>query len=124
MGHETVERCVPEGACDEAMFQGGIHSLPPDLERGAQLFSQSCASCHGPGGAGLKETKRVNFTDPVWHVGKHDRDIVQAIVHGRPPRMPPMAMGESQLRDVVGYLRSLKKGEAPSPEAAPSPAGY
>jgi cytochrome c oxidase cbb3-type subunit 3 len=106
------------------MFQSGLHSVPPNLERGALLFSQSCASCHGADGRGLKDTKRANFTDPVWHVGKQDRDIAQTIVHGRPPRMPPMAMGETQLRDLVGYLRSLKQGEAPSPNPASTPQGY
>ncbi|MBD89437.1 MAG: hypothetical protein CL940_03810 [Deltaproteobacteria bacterium] len=124
VGTETMERCVPEGACDESMFANGLHSVPPNLEIGAALYSQTCASCHGVGGQGLTETKRVNFTDPVWHVGKQDRDIASAITQGRPPRMPAMAMGESQLRDLVGYIRSLKAGEAPPPPEPSEKAGY
>jgi len=103
------------------MFQTGLHSAPPKLDIGAALFSQACASCHGVDGKGMKETQRVNFTDPVWHAGKKDRDIAAAITQGRPPRMPPMPMAEGQLRDLVGYLRSLKSGDAPAP--SPSPAG-
>lgn len=121
---EVVERCVPPGACDEAMFQTGLQSVPPDLETGAALYSQSCASCHGADGKGMAETKRVNFTDPVWHVGKQDRDIASAITRGRPPRMPAMPMAESQLRDLVGYLRSLKRGQAPPPPPPEEKAGY
>lgn len=123
VGTETVERCVPEGSCDEAMFANGLHSVPPNLEVGSTLYAQICSSCHGPAGKGLAETKRVNFTDPVWHVGKQDRDIASAITQGRPPRMPAMPMAESQLRDVVGYIRSLKSGEAPAPEPTEK-AGY
>lgn len=123
VGTETVERCVPEGSCDEEMFASGLHSVPPNLEVGSSLYLQICASCHGPDGEGLEETKRVNFTDPVWHVGKQDRDIASAITQGRPPRMPAMPMAESQLRDLVGYLRSLKSGEAPKPEPTEK-AGY
>ena len=123
VGTETIERCVPEGSCDESMFAVGLHSVPPNLEVGGALYGQICASCHGPGGEGLAETKRVNFTDPVWHVGKQDRDIASAIVQGRPPRLPPMPMAEGQLRDVVGYIRSLKSGEAPPPQPTEK-AGY
>jgi len=123
VGTETVERCVPEGACDETMFSNGLHSVPPDLEIGESLYVQVCASCHGASGEGLTETKRVNFTDPVWHAGKQDRDIASAITQGRPPRMPAMSMAESQLRDIVGYLRSLKSGEAPAPQPTEK-AGY
>ena len=123
VGTETVERCVPEGACDSSMFANGLHSVPPNLEIGASLYAQTCATCHGAGGQGLTDTKRVNFTDPVWHVGKQDRDIASAITQGRPPRMPAMAMSESQLRDIVGYVRSLKEGE--DPKTLPSEkAGY
>jgi cytochrome c553 len=123
VGTETVDRCVPEGSCDEAMFANGLHSVPPNLEIGSTLFTQVCGSCHGPGGEGLAETKRVNFTDPVWHAGKKDRDIASAITQGRPPRMPAMPMAESQLRDLVGYIRSLKSGEAPPVEPTEK-AGY
>ena len=98
------------------------------VERGEEIWNtvdgaagKSCASCHGADGKGMAETKRVNFTDPVWHVGKQDRDIASAITRGRPPRMPAMPMAESQLRDLVGYLRSLKRGEAPPPPAEQRP---
>jgi hypothetical protein len=123
VGHETVERCVPEGACDEAMFKTGLHSVPPDLSIGKTLFVTTCASCHGPSGEGMETTRRVNFTDPVWHAGKKDRDIASAITQGRPPLMPSMPMAEGQLRDLVGYLRSLRRGEAPAAAPASKP-GY
>jgi hypothetical protein len=123
VGHETIARCVPEGACDEAMFETGLHSLPANLSVGASLFETGCASCHGKGGQGMEATRRVNFTDPIWHVGKKDRDIASAITQGRPPLMPPMPMAEGQLRDLVGYLRSLRRGEAPKPAPAQEP-GY
>ena len=119
---ETVARCYPEGACDEAMFQGGIKGGVADTKAGASLFQMQCASCHGAGGKGLEKTKRHDFTSAIWHASREDIDIAEAILKGRPPMMPPIALSESQLRDVISHIRSLKT--ATSSEDRPSGSGY
>jgi len=123
VGTEPVSVCVPEGACSETMFQGGLKGAEANLEQGAVLYQTTCASCHGPAGRGMDKTQRVNFTDPVWHARFQDRAIAETILRGRVPLMPPVPMNESQLRDVIAHLRSLKIGEAPPP-APVSPPGY
>ncbi len=120
VGSETVSQCYPEGACDESMFKGGLKGGVANLESGAAIYRINCASCHGPNGKGLERTKRHDFTSAIWHAGRTDTDIANAVLRGRPPMMPPLAMSESQLRDVIGYMRSLKAGKT----AAPSGTGY
>ncbi|MEC9071209.1 MAG: cytochrome c [Myxococcota bacterium] len=125
VGGEPVSICVPEGACGEAMFQGGLRGAEANLEQGGALYQSTCASCHGPGGEGMDKTQRVDFRDPVWHARFQDKAIADTILRGRPPLMPPVPMNESQLRDVIAHLRSLKKGEAPPAPSAPTTApGY
>jgi mono/diheme cytochrome c family protein len=102
------------------MFQGGLGGAEANLEQGGVLYQASCASCHGPGGEGMDTTQRVDFTDPVWHARFKDRIIAETILRGRAPLMPPIPMNESQLRDVIAHLRSLKQGEAPPPPKAPT----
>jgi len=68
----------------------------------------------------MDTTQRVDFTDPVWHAQFKDRIIAETILRGRAPLMPPVPMNESQLRDVIAHLRSLKQGEAPPPPKAPT----
>lgn len=122
MGHEAHSRCYPEGACDEAMFQGGIKGGTADLAAGKALFAAQCASCHGPQGEGLETTKRHDFTSAIWHAGRKDLDIADAILRGRAPMMPAIALSESQLRDVIAHVRSLKV--AKSAADRPSGSGY
>jgi mono/diheme cytochrome c family protein len=119
---ETVARCYPEGACDEAMFQGGIKGGVADLEVGSSLFQMHCASCHGVDGKGLEKTKRHDFTSAIWHASRQDLDIADAILRGRAPMMPPISLSESQLRDVISHVRSLKTAKSSSDR--PSGSGY
>lgn len=123
-GTETVSRCYPEGACPESMFEGGLEGAAADVAAGEKIFQQSCATCHGADGRGMKDkqTKHVDFTKPVWHAKwGQDAAVADVILKGRPPLMPPAALGEAQLRNVIGYLRSLKI----SPSAArPDGSGY
>jgi hypothetical protein len=122
VGTEPVSRCYPEGACDEAMMQGGLKGGVANLEAGAAIYRVNCASCHGPDGRGLEKTQRHDFTSAIWHASRADTDIADAVTRGRPPMMPPLALSESQLRDVIGYLRSLKA--ARSGADRPSGGGY
>lgn len=125
VGHEAISRCVPEGACDEAMFRAGLGGEPPDLARGADLFRSTCGSCHGADGGGRTAAAapglppiRADFRDPVWQAGLSDRDIADAVLRGRPPSMPAMPLNDVQLRDVVAYVRSLNTS-ASAPYTAP-----
>ena len=122
VGTEPISQCYPEGACDEAMFQGGLKGGEANLEAGAAIYRMNCASCHGADGKGLEKTQRHDFTSPIWHASRADTDIADAVTRGRPPMMPPLALSESQLRDVIAYLRSLKTAR-PS-EDRPSGGGY
>ena len=122
VGHEASARCYPEGACDEAMFSGGLKGGVADLAAGKALFAAQCASCHGPGGKGMENTKRHDFTSAIWHASRKDLDIADAILRGRAPLMPAIALSESQLRDVIGHVRSLKV--TTRSEDRPSGSGY
>lgn len=122
VGSEPVSRCYPEGSCDEAMFQGGLKGGVANVESGAAIYRMNCASCHGVDGRGLEKTKRHDFTSAIWHASHTDTDIADAVLRGRPPLMPALSLSESQLRDVIGYLRSLKTAQAASDR--PSGSGY
>ena len=122
VGHEPVSQCYPEGACDEAMFTGGLKGGVANLEAGSALYVQYCASCHGADGVGKDTTRSINFTSAVWHASMTDEAIANAVLRGRPPMMPAVLLNEAQLRDLLGHVRGLKKGIAPPPVAAPSAA--
>lgn len=93
-----------------------------DLAKGKATYDQYCAGCHGPSGKGdgpaaaSLNPKPRNFSDKAYAQSLKDDYLLQIIKNGgaavkKSPIMP--AMGQTlkadQIRDVIGYLRSLAK---------------
>jgi cytochrome c553 len=114
LGDEPVERCVPEGACDEAMFHGGLSAAFGDASRGAALFAKECARCHGDAGKGIAEARRIDMTSPAWQASMRDGVIVKTVRGGRLPLMPAFAFSDEQLKDLLAHLRRLEVAPASS----------
>ena len=91
-----------------------------DVELGRQLYATHCAACHGPEGRGdgpssaAFATKPSNLTEGRLMNALPDDFLVNIIRHGGPaeglaPTMPPFdrTLSAEQIRQVVGYVRSL-----------------
>lgn len=82
--------------------------------RGATLYAEFCASCHGRYGrgdgplAGSLQIPLPNFSDSAWLGGRSDDQIVARLTSA--PHAP-MAIAtlfeEAVLRDAVAYIRRL-----------------
>jgi len=86
--------------------------------RGKALYARHCAFCHGKTGQGHTAMDRVlqppprKFADAVEMARLNDNDIYQAIKEGKPRTAMPawgQLLSESQIRDLVQYVKSLKK---------------
>jgi len=119
VGDEPIERCVPEGACDGAMFRGGLSAQYGDPTRGAAIYLKECARCHGAAGKGLAEARRVDMTSPAWQASMRDGTIVSMLRTGRLPTMPAFALADQELRDLLAHLRRLELSPV-----APARKGY
>jgi mono/diheme cytochrome c family protein len=82
--------------------------------RGEQIYSQFCATCHGPYGRGdgplvQNLTQRPpDLTDAAWLGGRSDRDIAKGLVgasHG--PMSIATVLKPEALLDSVAYMRTL-----------------
>lgn len=118
VGDEPIERCVPEGTCDQAMFEGGLSAARGDATRGAVVWTRECSRCHGADGIGLAEAKHVDMTSPAWQLSLRDGTIVKTIRLGRAPVMPAYSLSDDELKDLLAHIRSLKH-DGPSRPAAP-----
>ena len=99
-------------------------NLSKALIEGRSLYNTNCANCHGNVGQGATKagfdisiiTERggkqpPNLTDDVWDYGSTDSDILKVIKEGKTANMMPSFQGtmtDSQIRNVIGYVRSLK----------------
>ncbi len=81
--------------------------------RGATLFAEQCASCHGATGIGNRDMGAPNLTDAIWLYGG-DREALTRTVHG--PRGGVMPAWEKRLdpatiKQIAAYVHSLGGGE-------------
>jgi mono/diheme cytochrome c family protein len=79
-------------ASDEPVLLGGA-------ERGAVLFGESCAGCHGRGGTG-------GTGPPLAGSGLEAEEIASAIEQGRGIMPAGIVTGQNQ-EDVVAYVVSI-----------------
>ncbi|HYL90012.1 MAG TPA: cytochrome-c oxidase, cbb3-type subunit III [Burkholderiales bacterium] len=80
---------------------------PDALAIGQKLFLNNCAQCHASDGAGSRGFP--NLTDMDWLWGGTPEAIKTSITEGRMGMMPAwgQALGETKIKDVVHYVRSL-----------------
>lgn len=92
--------------------------------RGASVFADNCAACHGADGKGLRQFGAPNLTDGIWLFGGSREALLETIGGGRQGVMP--AWGERldpvTIKMLAAYVHALGGGEAnPAPEAGLTP---
>jgi len=82
-------------------------------QRGAMLFRDNCAVCHGPDGKGLRQFGAPNLTDAIWLYGGDRDTLTTTVTNARAGVMP--AWGErldpATLNMLTVYVHSLGGGE-------------
>jgi cytochrome c oxidase cbb3-type subunit 3 len=90
-----------------AMDVEALAANPEALAIGQKLFLNTCAQCHASDGGGSRGFP--NLTDMEWLWGGTPEAIKTSITEGRVGMMPAWrdALGESRIKDVAHYVRSL-----------------
>jgi len=100
------------------------HPSAPAAARGALVYQEQCALCHGPAGQGDRAQGAPALTDDVWIYGGTRAEVRRQIELGRSGVMPSWErrFDEGQLRALAVYVYSLGGGEAEpaAPTAAPA----
>jgi mono/diheme cytochrome c family protein len=93
-----------------------------DRQMAAALFSKNCATCHGPGGQGIKSIGSPNFTDPAFQKSVTNDTLQTAIQKGKGGVMPPWSgkLTNEQISSLVRYVRSLAPGSNNNPPGGAS----
>jgi putative heme-binding domain-containing protein len=82
--------------------------IPAEIEAGGRLYTSNCTGCHGPEGDGVGG---INFSQGKFRRAATDDDLLRIIARGIPGTpMAPSGMSESQIGQIVGYLRSMTAG--------------
>ena len=92
----------------------GLSTTPgADLARGAKIFADDCAPCHGSDGKGNRSVGAPNLTDQIWLYGSDTKTIVDGIWNGHGGVMP--AWGEKldpvTIKALAVYVHTFGGGE-------------
>jgi cytochrome c oxidase cbb3-type subunit III len=105
---------------------GTFTDIPPysaagagDPQRGAEVFAQSCAPCHGAQGTG--GPRAGSITDPSYLMLVSDQTLRTVVIAGRPDLGNPDWLGypsgrpltAQQVSDVVAWLAARRPQFAP-----------
>lgn len=99
--------------------------LSPDAAaaaRGAVVYQEQCALCHGATGAGDRTQGAPSLNDDVWLYGGTREEIQQQIELGRGGVMPSWEtrFDAGTLRALAYYVHEMGGGEPDAPPAAPA----
>jgi mono/diheme cytochrome c family protein len=89
--------------------------VPPmaSAQSAADLYKSKCQACHGPGGNPSDAMAKSMGLKPLGGAdvqGMSDADLTNAITNGK-GKMKGFkgTLTDAQIKDLVGYVRSLKK---------------
>jgi len=94
---------------------------PEAVERGHKLFGSACAGCHGAHGEGGRGPK---LSEGELVRGAKDEKLFSSIKNGVPgTEMPPFPLPDDQIRELLGFIRSLSAPAADAIVAGDAEAG-
>lgn len=81
--------------------------------KGATIFADNCAVCHGENGHGDREQGAPNLTDAIWLYGGDVDTLTTTVTKARFGVMPAWTrrLSEADVRAVASYVHGLGGGE-------------
>jgi len=105
---ELLEPAQIDDLVQHVLNISGQQSDSAAAVRGASLFAENCASCHGDQGKGTRENGAPDLTDTDWLFGGTPAIIRESIYAGRAGVMPnwDTRLSESQIAAISVYVHS------------------
>lgn len=105
----------PEQINDVAEYVMSLSGTSTDAAaaaRGAPIFAENCAVCHGPKGQGNQEVGAPNLSDKIWLYGGDKATIVETITYARSGSMPAWSerFDDTTIKMLTIYVHSLGGG--------------
>lgn len=95
-------------------------------KRGAAVFANNCAACHGDNARGNRSIGAPDLTDPIWLYGGDRASLGETVTNSHGGIMPAWGkqLDAVTIKMLAAYVHSLGGGEAtpPAPEVDAAPA--
>lgn len=108
-----LPRADIEAVTDYVRQLAGLAPAQPAAAKGAKIYADTCAACHGDKGEGKRELGAPNLTDKIWLYGSSRENIIEGLVNGRGGVMPGWAgrLDEATIKALSVYVHTLGGGE-------------
>lgn len=99
---------------------GEGHGESDTAQKGAEVFAENCAACHGEQGEGGRDFGAPRLDDAIWLYGGTHDDIFQTVYNAHAGVMPAWSgrLDENTIRQLAVYVHQLGGGEDNSAESA------
>ncbi len=83
------------------------------VQKGAGIFQEQCAACHGADARGSHDFGAPNLTDNIWLYGGDKSDIYATVYNARAGVMPAWVgrLDDNTIKQLTIYLHELGGGE-------------
>lgn len=91
----------------------GRASDPASAERGAAVFAENCAACHGENGAGNPDLGAPNLSDGIWLYGDTAQAVEAQVWRPKHGVMPAWGqrLGDTAVKELAVYVHALGGGQ-------------
>jgi cytochrome c oxidase cbb3-type subunit 3 len=106
----------PAQIADVANYVSSLSKQEHDAaaaERGAEIYSENCLSCHGENGKGDREQGAAKLNDAIWLYGGRTDQIIASVSNPQNGVMPAWGhrLDEVTIKLLTLYIHSLGGGE-------------
>jgi cytochrome c oxidase cbb3-type subunit 3 len=93
--------------------------MTPAYQRGAQVFADNCAACHGAQGEGMIEMGAPRLNDEIWLWGGDRASIRNTVTNAHVGVMPAWEgrLSPDAIKALAVYVHTLGGGQEEAPEA-------
>lgn len=92
---------------------GSSQSAAGASSRGAEVYADNCAACHGDDGTGNRDFGAPNLVDAIWMYGAGPDAVAAQVSNPRHGVMPAWSgrLSEAAIRQLTIYVHTLGGGE-------------
>lgn len=98
---------------DYVLSLSGTQGNAAAIERGATVFAENCAACHGEKGEGNQDVGAPRLSDGIWLYGGDRKTVVETITYARRGSMPAWIerLDPATVKVLATYVHALGGGQ-------------
>ena len=112
-GQDYLERDQIADVAEYVLSMSGRDEDKAAAGRGAEIFANECAACHGEQGEGGRDFGAPRLSDGIWLYGGERQDIINQVTKPKHGEMPTWQarLDDVSIKQVAIYVHSLGGGE-------------